>query len=179
VWTHLPNLISLSRLALGLLFPLVPEAWQFTAVALGALSDYADGVLSRLLGVAGGFGKTLDPVADKVFVGGVLLTLLGQGLLTPIALLLLSLRDLIVIAGVAWVLLFGPRRLLGALDPSWLGKLTTVAQFVYLLLILGRLESAPSLLGATAVLGGLAGLDYLRRAWNIARRPGTDEPPPA
>jgi cardiolipin synthase len=175
VLTHLPNLISLARLALGVLFPLLTDSFQLPVVAVAAASDYADGALSRLLGVAGGIGKHLDPIADKVFVVGVLLTLLARGLLTPGEVFLLSLRDLIVILGVIGVLLFGPRRLLAELAPSRLGKLTTVCQFAFLLVVLWQREPAPILLGVTATLSGLAGLDYLRIARQKWRRLGSEE----
>src|SRR5947209_6607014 len=78
----LPNLLSFTRLFLGLLFPLLPERWRLWAFLAAALSDLLDGFTSRLLKVASGKGRYLDPIADKVFILGVVLTLTMEGFVT-------------------------------------------------------------------------------------------------
>jgi len=46
-----------------------------TAFLLAAVSDYADGVLARLLNAQSAFGAWLDPIADKLLVGLALVAL--------------------------------------------------------------------------------------------------------
>jgi phosphatidylglycerophosphate synthase len=161
--SYLPNLLSLVRLAVGVGFPFAPPAWQLWLVAGAAASDLADGLIARRLGVAGTTGRYLDPVADKVVVLGVLVSLLASGLVSPGELALLALRDVVVVLGVVVLVIWGRRSSLAGLRPAPLGKLATAAQFAYLLLLLWRREPHPLALAAAATLSGLAGLDYLRR----------------
>ena len=68
--THLPNVISLLRVAgsIGLLFCNVFE-WPFWALyALYGISDMVDGPLARKLHAESEAGAILDSVADIVFV---------------------------------------------------------------------------------------------------------------
>src|SRR5205809_7088713 len=87
VQTHwlraVPNVLTGARLALAIVFPWLPAAWRLPAVAAGALSDLADGALSRQLHAASAVGRILDPVADKALVLAVVVTLLVQGTLRP------------------------------------------------------------------------------------------------
>jgi cardiolipin synthase len=173
---YLPNLLSVVRLVIGLFVPFAPPDWLFWLVVGAAASDLVDGTFARWLGADGPTGRVLDPVADKVVVVGVLATLLVRGLIAPGELVLLALRDVAVVSGVAWLLVSGRRAVLARLRPSPLGKLTTAAQFVYVLAVMWRWESLPHALTPVAVLSGLAGLDYLRRgireAFRMNRVPG-------
>ena len=80
-----PNLITASRLFLmspiasGLLFSgEVDLAWKLVITA--ALSDWLDGALSKLLyGHGTLFGKVSDPMADKIFIDFVLVTMWSVG----------------------------------------------------------------------------------------------------
>lgn len=76
-----PNLLSLFRLLLVPLFCwtyLGLENGWFTAavLALSGLTDLADGYIARRFDMISDVGKVLDPVADKVTQGAVLLCLL-------------------------------------------------------------------------------------------------------
>lgn len=160
---HLPNALTLARLAAGVSVPFAPPAWQVWLAATAAASDLVDGTLARWLGADGATGRHLDPVADKAVVAGVLVALLVPGLVTPGELALIVLRDVAVVLGVAVLLVSGRPAVLTRLRPTPLGKLTTAAQFAYVLAILWRREPLPLALAPVAVLSGLAGLDYLRR----------------
>lgn len=67
----LPNLLSLSRVLLGLT---VVWWWQFDTIAsflvlvIGALTDGLDGYVARRCKQVTPIGKVLDPIADKLFV---------------------------------------------------------------------------------------------------------------
>jgi CDP-diacylglycerol--glycerol-3-phosphate 3-phosphatidyltransferase/cardiolipin synthase len=159
----LPGTLTSVRLALGIAFPLIPERWRQSALLVAAATEFLDGRIARLLHAAGTTGRLLDPVADKVFVIGVLATLLGEGAVTPGQLLLAASRDVIVTAGASWVAVRRGPSALHRMPPSWLGKLTTAAQFSFLLALFLAPRAGPPLLFVTSGLGLAAGIDYVRR----------------
>lgn len=87
---NLPNLITLARIALApifvyvlFLFPQTTSHERWIAVALFVLAsatDGVDGALARKRNQVTDLGKLLDPIADKVLIGGALvaLSVLGQ-----------------------------------------------------------------------------------------------------
>lgn len=87
---NLPNLITTARIALAPVFVFVllrfPQAnaherWIAVAVfVLASATDGVDGALARKRNQVTDLGKLLDPIADKVLIGGALVTLslLGQ-----------------------------------------------------------------------------------------------------
>jgi phosphatidylglycerophosphate synthase len=158
----IPNALSVARIVLGIAFPWVPADRRAAVVVVAALSDLLDGALSRRLHAASPTGRILDPVADKVFVLAVVGTLLVEGLLAVWEVVLVGLRDLAVLAGAGWVLLRRDWSALGRMAPTWLGKATTAAQFVFLLMLLVRRQPTFVVFLPTAVLSGLAAADYLR-----------------
>ena len=88
MWT-LPNILTLSRIAaLPLLaFLLWWPNWQFgyglafVLYVLMGITDYFDGYLARTSGAVSRLGIFLDPIADKIMVATVILTLTAQGIL--------------------------------------------------------------------------------------------------
>ena len=87
---NLPNLITIARIALApvfiwvlFLFPQSSAHERWIAVGLFVLAsatDGVDGALARKRNQVTDLGKLLDPIADKVLIGGALVTLslLGQ-----------------------------------------------------------------------------------------------------
>ena len=101
-----PNLISSARLVLAPVAAAAVIAQQQTfalvIVGLALASDVADGWLARRRGETTRLGKMLDPVADKVFVVGLLAALIYSGRV-PLALAaVIVVRDLCVLTG-AWL----------------------------------------------------------------------------
>ncbi len=163
----IPNSLSLLRIVLAFVFPWAPTTWRGGLIVTAGLSDLFDGQLSRALGGTSLLGQILDPVADKLFVGSVLITLVLAGGLTVPEVLLIGFRDLAVLAGTAWSV---ARLGLGSvrhMPPSWLGKLATAGQIGFLLLLTLTHEKANPLILpvelAAVTFSVLAGLDYLRR----------------
>lgn len=164
--------MSGARLALAAVFPLVPAAWRLPALAAGALSDFADGALSRHLHAESTVGRLLDPVADKALVLAAVGTLLAEGSLRPWEVLLVALRDVVVLAGCAALLAGGRMRDFPRMQPTMLGKAVTCLQLAYLLAVLACGPCAAWVLLPTATLSGLAGADYVRLHFRPRRDAG-------
>lgn len=159
-----PNLLTLSRLALGIAFPLIPAAWQSAALLAAAATEFLDGWIARRLCASGTTGRLLDPVADKVVVASVLATLVSEGTVKPWQLLLVMSRDLVVAVGAMWV---AARRGISALRemfPSRLGKVATAAQFLFLLAVVSTRNVNAGLLIVTSVICAGAAIEYAWRS---------------
>jgi cardiolipin synthase len=104
--TDLPNLLTLSRIAaIPLLVALVAintGAGDFAACIIfgaAAITDYFDGKLARSRRQQSNLGSMLDPIADKLLVGAVLMMLVGQNRLSAPGLypaIVIMLREILV-----------------------------------------------------------------------------------
>ena len=173
---HLPNLLTLARIALVPAF--VASFWMdmpagrwvaFVVFVIAALTDYADGWLARSRNLESRLGQMLDPIADKLLVAAALVMLVYnddiRGLVIIPALIIL-LREIAV---------SGLREFLAGLSVSVpvsrLAKWKTTFQLVAFgaLILAGALPEMAwiktvglaSLWGA-AVLTLITGWDYLR-----------------
>lgn len=175
------NALSAFRLALAAMFPLTQGYWQAVLIVVVAVSDGADGFIARRFDAATWVGGLLDAIADKVFILVVLGTFLAGGELQWWEVILLLSRDFVVAGVAAYVA--GMRLWSGfkQMPARMMGKLTTAAMLVLILLlaIWGDERTGPmqAALVVTIILSMLAGLDYftlfLRSEW--ARRNGHDE----
>jgi cardiolipin synthase (CMP-forming) len=160
--TWLPNAISALRLLLGLAFPFFPDGWRLPVVLLAAFTDGIDGLLSRWLGADSRLGRILDPVADKAFFAMVAATLLLDGTLGLVELLIIGLRDWLVAVGALFAVFRDGADAWRRMPPRVLGKLATVGQFVFLAAVLLDWTTArPWLLLVAGSVSGLAGVDYI------------------
>ena len=69
----IPNLLSLYRLILGLIFPFlwkleIQDKILLILIGTAILSDTFDGNIARIFHQKTDLGKILDPLADKVFI---------------------------------------------------------------------------------------------------------------
>jgi cardiolipin synthase len=178
----IPNLLTLSRIfAVPILVFLlwrptpVDYAITFVLYCLVAITDYFDGYVARTQGQISRLGQFLDPIADKIMVGAVLIMLISSRKANPvpeieglhiIAALIILLREIIV---------SGLREFLAELKVevkvSRLAKWKTTFQLVALgALILGGAVPAQDWvhdvgivsLWAAAALTLITGWDYLR-----------------
>ena len=178
----LPNLLTLSRilavpLLVFLLWKLAPYDYLITFVlyCIVGVTDYFDGFLARSQGQISRLGQFLDPIADKIMVGAVLIMLISSRKANPIpeiaglhiiAALIILLREIIV-SGLREFL----AELKVELKVSRLAKWKTTFQLVALgALILGGALPAQVWvhttgiisLWAAAALTLITGWDYLR-----------------
>ena len=178
--SSLPNLICILRIALA-----VPVVWalvhgHFGATLLlfgvAAASDGLDGYLAKRFDWTSETGKVLDPVADKLLLVSVFVTLTLLGMVPLWLAVAVVARDLVIGIGAAvyrW--LFGP--LEG--QPTLPSKVNTVLQLAYVLAVVG-VAATPlipqvlvTVLGAavfvtTVVSGTDYTLIYVRKAVRVS-----------
>lgn len=181
---NLANLITIARILLAPLFLwlLLDDAGQGGAgrYAAGALfivaiaTDSLDGHLARRNGLVTDLGKLLDPIADKVLIGGALVGLSILDELPWWVTIVIMVRELGITAFRFAVL---RDRVIPA---SRGGKLKTVVQavaiafaLVPLPLLLGDWMHGvnTALMALALVLTLVSGIDYLVQAWRGNRAP--------
>lgn len=169
-----PSLLSLTRLPLAAAFVAVFDDPMPTLLVLGAagLSDVLDGWYARRYRQATATGAVIDPIADKIFVAAVLITLLADGRLAVWGLLLLAARDIGELPLVGWALLSRTRRRRRAerASANVAGKAATVLQFASIACLLLKSNLATYFLIATGFVGITAALLYVRRELSDEQR---------
>lgn len=176
-----PNLICLLRIALTvpIVVLLAEGRYDQTLVlfAIAAASDMLDGYLAKTFGWTSEVGKWLDPLADKLLLVSVFITLAAIGLV-PVWLAAVAVARDVVIGGGAGIYkwLFGPVE--GR--PTVPSKLNTLVQLLYVIAVVWQaaFRSLPDwlvqALGAfvlvTTVVSGVDYvLTYVRKAIAVSR----------
>jgi len=181
----LPNALTLFRtLAVipiaGLLYIDGPMArWAALAIyVLACLTDFLDGWLARRFDATSEFGRMLDPIADKVLVGGLIVVLADTGDAPIIPSIVIIVRE-ILIAGVREQL----AQKTVALHVTWLAKWKTTVQMVAIAFLLPgtagfvlwdgwtTLDLGHGLYWLAALLTAVTGYDYVRKAMAAMRTP--------
>ncbi|HEX3863519.1 MAG TPA: CDP-alcohol phosphatidyltransferase family protein [Stellaceae bacterium] len=168
---NLPNLITLGRLLL------VPVAvWLILEERYGAafwvfivagVSDAADGYIAKRYDLRTRLGALLDPVADKLLLAGVYVTLGVAGQLPGWLVIWVVLRDVLIILGFVLVHTTTAPRDFG---PLFISKVNTLAQIALVGFVLARLglevDAGPmtqTMIVLTAITTTLSGSSYLLR----------------
>lgn len=175
---QIPNAITIARMvaALPLLYFLIQANAQvaFWIAMLAGLSDSIDGYLAKKFDWRTALGGLLDPIADKSLLCVCFIGLAWQQAI-PFWLCALVLgRDAVIVSGAwLWWKTIGPFKPM----PSWISKLTTFFQIVYVALMLANLAFAivPDmalllLLWLVVAFTIASGLDYFIRYGRRALR---------
>src|SRR3954464_10479974 len=136
----IPNLITLARI---LLVPVVVWAIAsnqmliaFMLFAAAGVSDAVDGFLAKRFGMASELGAYLDPLADKVLIVSIYISLgIVDGLPRWLVILVVS-RDLLIVGGVLFSWLLGKPV---SVKPHPVSKANTAAQLLLVGLVLAAL----------------------------------------
>ena len=159
-----PSILSLLRIPLAMLFPMV---FPLRAAALGVLaaagiSDVLDGWLARRLNQTTPTGAVVDPVTDKLFVLSVVATLVVKGQLSILGVFLLTVREIGELPLVVWFVISHRVRRARATKASANvpGKAVTSLQFATIAAALVHSRIQGALLDATAGAGLVAALAY-------------------
>jgi CDP-diacylglycerol---glycerol-3-phosphate 3-phosphatidyltransferase len=151
MWS-VPNLLSLSRLPLAaVLFVCITNSWWPAALAvflLAAATDWADGWWARRYHQSSALGRALDPLTDKVLVGGAFIFLIKvpEAGLEPWMVTVVIARELLVTGIRGMVEATGK-----AFGADWFGKLKTVLQMSALIAIF-TVQSLRPVTGMAAVI---------------------------
>lgn len=176
----IPNAISLMRIALVppvLVLLLHGEyAWALLLFWVAGLSDGIDGYLATRFDWQSKVGALLDPIADKLLIAGMFITLAIIGLVPTWLSAVVILRDFVIVGGaVAYHVLIEPVN--G--EPTTVSKLNTMFQLLFLLCVLSRAafewpdRITVTVLGAaTFVTVVVSGIDYVLRWSDRARKGG-------
>jgi phosphatidylglycerophosphate synthase len=138
---------------------------------LAGLTDLLDGWLARRRGAISPSGKVVDPLADKVLIGGLVIYLTMARDFPLWLVLAVMARDVALMAG-AW-LFFRRERLVFAAD--WTGKLTTFFLSILILVHILEWRSTYVLLTILAVAALASSyVSYGSRAFRFAAEASTD-----
>ncbi len=176
-----PNLICVLRMALTVPIVLLLAEGRFgytlALFVLAAASDALDGYLAKTFGWTSDVGKWLDPLADKLLLVSVFITLACIGLV-PVWLAAVAVaRDVVIGVGAAvYKWLFGP--LEGR--PTVPSKINTLVQLLFVIAVVWRAafpvfpEWVITALGALVLVTTVvSGVDYVqiysRKAVTVSR----------
>lgn len=179
-WATLPNLVTVLRLVLLLpvcatLVQRGPSTLAVVLLLVWASTDWIDGALARATGSVSRTGELLDPVADRIGVVVIVLTLAIMDLLPWAALVVIVAVDVLVTA------LASRAALGGKLGVSTLGKVRTALLMTSVFLLAAAAAWAPGLVGGVRVLLWIgvgvhvaSGADYVVRAVRGSRGDGAE-----
>jgi len=138
---------------------------------VAGFSDGVDGFLAKRYNWHTRTGALLDPIADKLLVGGTFVTMVIAGLVPIWFAAMIIIRDIVIVGG-ATAYNFFIRPVEG--EPTRISKLNTALQLLFVVFVLGHAgldwpdRIAITVIGAGVVVTVvISGLDYV---WSWARR---------
>jgi len=135
--------------------------WFYLLFAFTVLTDLLDGLAARIKGEQTMVGAFLDPMADKLLLTSVYLTLTYKGIIDVWIFVVVFSRDLLIVLGwgVIYILTRSP-----AIHPRLLGKITTAVQmgaaFLFTIPDLPH-DVKKGMIWLIVTLTGLSVLDYV------------------
>jgi cardiolipin synthase len=145
--------------------------WALALFGLAGFSDGLDGYLAKRFDWHTRLGALLDPIADKLLVAGLFITLAYTQDIPVWLAAVVIVRDVVIVAG-AMVYNFFVRPVEG--EPTRVSKLNTALQLLFLLFVISRAgfgwpePIALTVLGASVLVTVvISGVDYV---WSWSRR---------
>jgi len=141
--------------------------WAFVVFMVAAISDGIDGFLAKRFGMSTQLGAYLDPLADKVMIVSIYVTLGITGVVPLWFVILVVSRDLMIVGAIILSWLVGNPL---TIKPHIVSKLNTAAQILFAALALASLgfdfNAEPVL---TAVMWLVAALTLLSVGFYLAQ----------
>lgn len=135
---NMPNKLTVLRIILSPISMLIFSMDSFAMCLIGlilfiiaALTDMADGYYARKYGISTGFGKFMDPLADKVLVSSAMLLFIARDMVSPIPVILIIGREFLVTGLRA---LSAYRQVV--ISPTWAAKTKTFLQMTVVSVLL-------------------------------------------
>ncbi len=135
---NIPNTITLARIFCVpfIVWLILTDQMMaaFCVFLLGGVSDALDGLIAKQFNLVTRLGKYLDPIADKILLVSIYVTLgVKEDIQSWLVILVVS-RDIMIIGGIIFSYLMGFRI---AIKPVFVSKANTFFQIVLATLILG------------------------------------------
>jgi cardiolipin synthase len=165
----IPNVISIIRIILIMpVLILIYQSqfeWALFLFLVAGISDALDGYLAKHFGWRTRIGALLDPVADKLLVGGTYIILTWLGLIPLWLSAVVILRDLIIAGGVLFYS-FVIEPFEG--EPTIISKINTFLELLFVLMVLSSSAFMWPSQGTNIALGSavfvtvvISGIDYI------------------
>jgi cardiolipin synthase (CMP-forming) len=172
---NLPNLFTLARLVLApfVAADILHQRYGRAIVLffLAGITDAVDGFLARSLQKSTPTGAYFDPIADKVLLSAIYISLGLAGAIPWWMVAVVFGRDVLILAMAAYGLLFTSLR---KFPPSVWGKISTFFQITAALVVMGARAgiAAPVTLALCLMVIGtvISGLHYVWNAVVLLRR---------
>lgn len=151
----IPNIISLLRIPLAILFLKGSPFLRAFAILMAMATDGLDGFYARRFNQRSKIGTLLDPLTDKIFVFTVLAALFFEQRITWTESAILMSRDFSVLIFGIYLILTGNLAHY-KFRAIWCGKVTTLLQFTVLLALTLHIPIPSYLFSVFIALGILA-----------------------
>ena len=177
---NIANLLTVARLCLAVPIVLLVRSGDFPSAAalflIAALSDGLDGFVAKRFSGVTPLGTVLDPIADKVLMASLFVTLAIMGHLPVWIVVLVLARDVLIVLGTLLLrIVAGELRV----EPLLVGKASTLMQILLGATVLVQLSILPDLelwvdlllllTAATVLASAIAYLRAAARTWVAAR----------
>ena len=137
---HIPNIISVLRilLVLPIAYLLLDKAWAqaLILIFIAGVSDALDGFLARAFHWQSELGSILDPIADKLLLVIIFVTLAYRGVIPNWLAFLVITRDIVILSGAISYQWFTHDLKIAPLLSS---KINTALQIVFVLALMYHL----------------------------------------
>jgi len=163
-----PNILTITRIIMTpiiVYMVLSEQAWLALALMVVAgITDMLDGAIARYFNQRTTVGAYLDPMADKIMLISLFITLFMIDQVPLFVFLAVIFRDLVIVLG-AITYEIVTRRL--TMQPSFISKATTFMQIIYVVLLLLNMamiiptELLQTAMWLTFILTCTSGLHYL------------------
>lgn len=134
---NIPNILTILRIVMTpviVYMVLSHQAWiAITLMVIAGITDMLDGLIARYYNMRTTVGAYLDPLADKIMLISLFVTLFHMQQVPLFVFLAVVFRDIVIVLGaIAYEMV--TRRL--TMQPSFISKATTFIQIVYVVLLL-------------------------------------------
>ncbi|NLM38089.1 MAG: CDP-diacylglycerol--glycerol-3-phosphate 3-phosphatidyltransferase [Firmicutes bacterium] len=169
---RIADYLTLSRIILTpvcLFFLFIPmehkEIYAATIFILAALTDGLDGYIARRRNESSTFGKSFDPIADKILIGGALYSLFMLGEVSGWVVAVILAREILITVLRAKA----QKKGLSVAAGIW-GKIKTFSQIIAITMIILSVPGAQVVLYIAVFFTAFSGFDYLWK-WKRAFLP--------
>jgi cardiolipin synthase len=167
---NLPNALTLTRFFLIPAFIYVVFCYPASAsgliagmvtFAFAGLTDLLDGYIARRYNMVTTWGKLMDPLADKLMLITVLISLTVKQLIPPFVVIVVVVKELLIIIGAAF--LYKSRKIV--VQANYFGKAASTIFFLAVIAVIFDLPYAYIIVSAALLATIIALVQYFRIAF--------------